>query len=201
MTIISVRTMNRALGVMVSAAVIACTTEKPRAAGDSAGAATQPAKPAPNATASTTSVTAPFAFTDTDLDAYERGMRKEIELVQAARARGDSAKTPEERGAASQAAFESNTAPAAAQAIGAPPDRYQATRRTVNRVFETLDFQGKIPGPMEIDTARVSPEMKRRLSGDPFAELAPASAAALRARLDALSRVWMEYIKLVAVAG
>lgn len=144
---------------------------------------------------------APFAFTDADLDAYERGLRKEIELVKAAKARGDSAKTPEERGAASQAGFETSTAPAAAQAIGADVERYQSTRRTVNRVFETLDFQGRIPGPMEIDTARASPDMKKRLKGDPLDELAPASAAALRARLDALSRVWIEYMTLVAVNG
>ena len=143
----------------------------------------------------------PFAFTDADLDAYEKGMRKEIELVKAAKVRGDSAKTPEERGAASQAGFETATAPAAAQAIGAPVDRYQATRRTVNHVFETLDFQGKIPGPMEIDTARASPDMKKRLAGDPLEELPAASAAALRARLDALSSVWIEYMKLVAVNG
>jgi len=143
----------------------------------------------------------PFAFTDTDLDAYEKGMRKEIELVKAAKARGDSAKTPAERGAAAQAAFETSTAPVAAQAIGAPLDRYQATRRTVNRVFETLDFQGKIPGPMEIDTAHASPDMKKRLAGDPLQELPAASAAALRARLEALSRVWIEYTKLVAVNG
>jgi hypothetical protein len=144
---------------------------------------------------------APFAFTDADLDAYEKGLHKEIELVQAAKVRGDSAKTPAERGAASQAAFETSTAPAAAQAVGAAVDRYQATRRTVNRVFETLDFQGKIAGPMELDTARASPEMKQRLATDPFAELAPASATALRARLDALSAVWIEYMNLVALNG
>jgi len=143
----------------------------------------------------------PFAFTDADLDAYERGMQMEIELVKAAKARGDSAKTPEERGAASQAAFETSTAPAAAQAVGVPVDRYQATRRTVNRVFETLDFQGKIPGPMAIDTAHASPEMKKRLAGDPLDELSPASAASLRARLEPLSRVWIEYMRLVAVNG
>jgi len=143
----------------------------------------------------------PFAFTDADLDAYEKGMQKEIELVKAAKARGDSAETPADRGAATQAAFETTTAPAAAQAIGARLDRYQATRRTVNRVFETLDFQGKIAGPMEIDTGRASPDMKRRLSGDPLQELAAPSAAALRARLDALSRVWIAYMTLVAVNG
>jgi hypothetical protein len=160
------------------------------------------ARSVPSATSSpAANAETPFAFTDADLDAYEKGMRKEIELVKAAKARGDSAKTPEERGAASQAAFETTTAPAAAQAVGAPLDRYQATRRTVNRVFETLDFQGKIPGPMEIDTAHASPDMKKRLSGDPLQALPAASAAALRARLDALSRVWIEYTKLVAVNG
>jgi hypothetical protein len=174
----------------------ACRGEPRATTGDSAGTAAPAA-----ATGASTTPDTPFAFTDADLDAYEKGMRKEIELVQGAKARGDSAKTPEERGAASQAAFESSTAPAAAQAVGVPVDRYQATRRTVNRVFETLDFQGRIPGPMEMDTARASPEMKQRLSGDPFAELAPASATALRARLDALSKVWIEYMTLVAVAG
>ena len=47
-----------------------------------------------------------FAFTDADLDAYIRGMRKEVELVKAAKERGAAAKTPEERGAAAQAEFD-----------------------------------------------------------------------------------------------
>jgi hypothetical protein len=142
-----------------------------------------------------------FAFTDADLDAYIRGMRKEVELVKAAKERGAAAKTPEERGAAAQAEFDVNTIPAAAQAIGVPVDRYRATRRTVNRVFETLDFQGKIAGPMEMDTARASPEMKARLSSDPFTELPPASATSLRSRMDEASAAWIEYVTLVAVSG
>ena len=170
--------------------------------GDDSPSTDTQAKAAPSASADGASRSdEAFAFTDADLDAYEKGLAKEIELVHAAKARGDSAKTPEERGEASQAAFETTTAPAAAQAIGASVDRYQATRRTVNRVFETLDFQGKIAGPMELDTARATPEMKQRLASDPFAELAPASAAALRARTEALSTVWIEDMKLVAVAG
>jgi hypothetical protein len=185
--------------VVLIAALAACSGGRSDAtpSGDTTRA------PAPSAigTPASNAAEAPFAFTNADLDAYEKGMRKEIELVKAAKARGDSAKTPEERGAASQAGFETSTAPAAAQAIGVPVDRYQATRRTVNRVFETLDFQGKIPGPMEIDTARASPDMKKRLAGDPLDELPAASAAALRARLDALSRVWIEYMNLVALNG
>lgn len=54
---------------------------------------------------------------------------------------------------------------------------------------------------MEIDTAHASPDMKKRLAGDPLAELSAGSSAALRARLDALSRVWIEYMTLVAVNG
>ena len=142
-----------------------------------------------------------FAFTDADLDAYIRGMRKEVELVKAAKERGAAAKTPEERGAAAQAEFDVNTIPAAAQALGVPVDRYQATRRTVNRVFETLDFQGKLAGPMEMDTARASPEMKARLSSDPFTELPPASATSLRSRMEEASAAWIEYVNLVAVSG
>jgi hypothetical protein len=184
--------------VVLVAALAACSGGRSDAApaGDTARAPVPSAISTPSTDADT-----PFAFTDADLDTYERGLRKEIELVKAAKARGDSAKTPEERGEAIQAAFETSTAPAAAQAIGAPADRYQATRRTVNRVFETLDFQGKIPGPMEIDTARASPDMKKRLAADPLEELPAASAAALRARLDALSKVWIEYMTLVAVNG
>ena len=173
---------------------VACGGERAPASGDTAG-------PPSQAAVSPASAEAPFEFTDADLTAYERGLRKEIELVRAAKARGDSAKTPAERGAAAQAAFETATAPEAAKAIGASLDRYEATRRTVNRVFETLDFQGKIAGPMTLDTANAAPEMKKRLSSDPFAELASASAAALRARLDALAPLWIEYMNLVAVSG
>jgi len=183
-------------GIATLMIMSACGGDRAPASGD-----TTASTPPSAATSASADSDAPFAFTDADLDAYERGMRKEIELVQAAKERGANAKTPEERGAASQAEWESATAPAAAQAVGAPVDRYQATRRTVNRVFQTLDFQGKIPGPMELDTARATPEMKARLASDPFAELAPASAAALEARLDQLSAVWIEYTKLVAVAG
>jgi hypothetical protein len=153
------------------------------------------------ATASGGEAEVAFAFTDADLDAYIRGLRKEIELVKAAKEKAAAAKTPEERGTAIQAEFDVNTIPVAAEAVGIPVDRYKATRRTVNRVFETLDFQGKIAGPMEMDTARASPEMKLRLATDPFTELPPASATSLKTRLDEASGVWIEYMNLMAVNG
>lgn len=177
-------------------ALIACGGEPKSGVVDSAG---------PSATVGATAgggeSEVAFAFTDADLDAYIRGLRKEVELVKAAKERGATAKTPEERGAAAQAEFEMNTIPAAAQAIGVPVDRYEATRRTVNRVLRTLDFHGKIAGPMELDTSRASPEMKQRISTDPFTELPPASATSLRTRLDEVTAVWVEYVNLVAVSG
>jgi hypothetical protein len=142
-----------------------------------------------------------FAFTAADLDAWERGMKKEIELFKAAQAKGASAKTPEERAAAAQAGFETATAPEAARAIGADPERYRNTRRTVDRVLETLDFQGKIAGPKELNLELASPGMKERLSHDPFAELDPSSAAALRERMDRIVPIWIEYTELTAVGG
>lgn len=141
------------------------------------------------------------AFGEADLDAYERGLRKEIELVRAAQERSRTAATPQARGEAMQAQWKEQTMPAAAQAIGADPERYRQVRETVHEVLQTLDFQGKIEGPMQIDTAHAPPAMKARLARDPVADLPPASAAALRARLDRLAPLFAEYATLTAVGG
>ena len=143
----------------------------------------------------------PFAFTAADLDAWERGMKKEIELFKAAQAKAAAAKTPEDRAAAAQAGLRTATVPEAAKAIGADLERYLKTRRTVDQVLETLDLQGKIPGPKEMNRELASDEMKERLSADPFAELDPASAALLKQRLDRITPIWIEYTELTAVNG
>ena len=143
----------------------------------------------------------PFAFTAADLAAYERGIAREAELVLAARERGRTAKTPAERGAAAQGEWETATVVGGAQAAGLPLARYRQVRETLHRVLSTLDFQGKIDGPQELDASAASPEMKRRLAGDPIAELAPASQAALKARMDAVVKAYVAYMTLVAVNG
>jgi hypothetical protein len=68
-------------------------------------------------------------------------------------------------------------------------------------VFTTLDFQNKIDGPLSIDLERADAETKARVSGDPFADLTPDTATALRARMERLVPIWSEYKSLVAVAG
>ena len=192
------RSLLRFVIVLPAVALIATAcarkAESPPAAAPSEGAASAaPARPSPEASSTQE---AAFAFTDADLEAFERGFAKEIELVKAAKAKGDAATTPEERGLAAQAQFEHQTAPEAARSIGVDPVRYKATRDTVVRVLTTLDFQGKIDGPMELDKSRAAPDMLARIEGDAYAGLPPASAAALQARLPRLEPLWREYLNL-----
>lgn len=141
------------------------------------------------------------AFTEADLDQFERGLRKEIDAVKAAQERAASATTAQERGEAIQAQWETATIPLGAEASGLSGPRYRRVRGGVNRVFTTLDFQGKVDGPLSIDLERADPETKARVSGDAFADLPPEAAMALRARMDRLVPLWSEYTRLVAVAG
>ena len=188
-----VRALRRALRqALLALAAGACAGGPPDAEAASALAVESPG--------SVTRV-APFAFTAADLDAYARGIARETELVRAARERGRAATTPAERAAAVQAEWETATAAGGAQAAGMPAARYRQLRATVHQVLSTLDLQGKIDWPQELSTSAVSPQMKQRLASDPFAELAPASAAALRARMDHVVPAYVAYMTLVAVNG
>ncbi|RPI50223.1 MAG: hypothetical protein EHM55_21885 [Acidobacteria bacterium] len=140
-------------------------------------------------------------LTSDSLNAYERGLKKETEAVRAAQQRSSAAKTSQERGEAIQASFEHATIPQGAEAAGLPVDEYRELRETINGIFQTLDFQGKIEGPLSMDLSRADAATKERLSRDPFDDLSSESAARLRARMDQLVPVWIEYVKLTAVAG
>lgn len=143
----------------------------------------------------------PAAFTEADLDKLEGGLRAEIDAVKAAQQRAASAATAEERGQAIQAQWDTATISLGAEASGLSRERYRDVRAAVNRVFTTLDFQGKIDGPMSVDLQRADAQTKARVSGDAFAELPAEAAKALRARMDRLVPLWIEYTTLVAVAG
>jgi len=158
----------------------------------------------PSATAASQRENRPAAqasFTDTDLDKLERGLRKEIEAVKAAQVKASSATTPEARGEAIQAQWDTATIPQGAEASGLSADRYREIREAVDSVFTTLDFQGKIDGPLSIDLERADAATKARVSGDAFAPLPAGSASALRTRMDRLVPIWSEYKNLVAVGG
>jgi len=170
--------------------------------GDTGAAASRPVIRATAVTGATdTAAAPPIVFTAADLEAYERGIVRETALVREAQERARTAATPAARGAAAQAQWKEQTMPEGARSAGLPEARYAQLREAVDGVLQTLDFQGKIDGPMSLDTARATPEMRRRLASDPFDGLAPASAGALRARLDRLAPLWIEYVRLTAVAG
>jgi len=186
------------LGVTLPGA--ACGGETDQASGGGDGGAAAGA----SATADVAAVAdadGPVAVTEADLDAYERGLQAEIELVRAAQERTRTAGTPEARGEAMQAQWKEQTMPAAARTIGVDPEHYRRVRETVHEVLQTLDFQGKIEGPMQMDTTNATPRMRATLARDPFAELPAASAAALRARLDRLAPIFAQYVTLTAVGG
>ena len=190
---------------LVHAAVAAFAITIVACSGDSRPADQPAAEPTPSSVSGTEPAAAgaeqAAELSPADLDAYAKGLAKETELVRAAQERGRTATTPEERGAAQQAQWEDATIPEGAKAAGLPIDRYRAVRATVHRTFQWLDFQGKIDGPMQLDTAHAAPDMKARLARDPFDELTPPSRAALQGMMDRLVPAWIEYVKLTAVAG
>ena len=132
-------------------------------------------------------------FTEQDLAAYERGLRREIELVRAPAGRGAVVRRV--------APPVTQTIAEGAKAAGMSGERYQEIRQAVDEVFTTLSFQGKIDGPRKIDMSRASPAMKARLARDAFADLPLASAQALKMKSNVLVPLWSEYVRLVAVAG
>jgi flagellar hook-basal body complex protein FliE len=155
----------------------------------------------PGANAPTAANANQVAFTEGDLDKFASGLRAEIDAVKAAQKRAASATTAQERGDAMQAQWETATVPLGVEASGLSDERYRDVRSGVDRVFTTLDFQGKIEGPLSIDLDRADPQTKARVSGDAFAELTREAATALRARMERLVPLWSEYKALVAVAG
>ena len=177
------------------ALLAACGGGEGSADSDTAASATDAASTSPAGGAVTAS------FTAADVEAYERGLAKEIELVHAAQERARTATTPEERGAAMQAQWEDQTIPEGARSAGLSEERYRQIRTAVHGVLQTLDFQGKIEGPLSMDTARADAEMKARLARDAYADLDPASADALRARMPTVLPQWLQYVTLTAVAG
>lgn len=140
-------------------------------------------------------------FTASDLEAYERGIARETELVRASQQPPAGESTPESRAAARRAGEEDATIPEGARAAGLDESRYRAVRHTVHETLKMLSFQRKIDGPMRYDTARADAEMKARLARDPIADLPSGAAEALRARLDRVVPVWSSYIRLTAVGG
>ncbi len=143
----------------------------------------------------------PATFTASDVDAYQKGFAREIELIRTAQQQARSSRGPDRFGGGMQAGDSPATIAEAAKAAGMTPARYRDVRDTINDVLRVLDVQGKIPGPMSMDLSQLSPEQRKKYERDPMADLSPESASALRSRLDKLAPLWADYINMTAVAG
>ena len=155
-------------------------------------------------TRSSISVTArpsKVSLTAADLDGFEKGLTEEIRLVKEGQARAARATTATERGNAINSTFEENTTKEAIPKSGLTFDRYHMVRDLMSRLLTTLDFQDKIPGPQSVDTSLADSAMKARLRSDPYDELDAASAALVKARLDRIAPLWIEYVKLTIAGG
>jgi hypothetical protein len=143
---------------------------------------------------------APVDFGRPELEGYERGIVEETERVVEAEGAVAAATTPEARAKAAQAQWEDATIPEGAEEAELPEARYREVRAAIHRAFETMDYQGKIDGPMVLDTSLATPEMKARLTEDPFRHLTPTAAAGLKGRLDRLVPLWIKYVRLTTVS-
>ena len=132
-----------------------------------------------------------FELTPALLQAYAKGLRKEVEIIQRP-GRGT------HYGVAISKYGEEG--PEVVAASGLTLDDYRAVRDLVDPVFTTLNFQGKIGPPRSINLER-APEWKERLAGDPFDQLSPASAKALREHMDILVPPWSEIVRMTAQNG
>ncbi|HMA21231.1 MAG TPA: hypothetical protein VKO87_10525 [Gemmatimonadaceae bacterium] len=188
------------MAVSLVVAIMACSKGAAANGTDSvAMSATPSASESASQSASATEASGPIKLSAADLDGFEKGFAREIELVRAAAEQARTAKTPAERGKAIQAGWETATIPAAATVTGLSVERYRQVREAMTNLLRMLDFQGKIEGPMSIDTSRVDAEMKAKLASDPYLVFDASSAAAVKARMDRLAPLWVNYVNLTAV--
>ncbi len=141
------------------------------------------------------------SLTSADLDGFEKGIAKEIQLVKEGQERARRAVTPVERGNAIQSTFEENTMANAVPASGLTLERYRLVRQTLSRLLTTLDFQGRIDGPQSVDTTLADAEMRARLASDPYEVLDSSSAQLVKDRLSRIVPLWVEYVNLTVVGG
>lgn len=120
-----------------------------------------------------------------DLDAYAKGMQKEIEVRQAASDKAAKAKASNDQTAELSALAELTSVEvdeAGAQAAGVDRARYNFIKETVDRVLGTSDMNAMMAKMGDAEQAR-------KMQSDPYAGLDPDLAAALKSRQDELGKL------------
>lgn len=144
---------------------------------------------ASNARSSATTV----ELNDANLEALERGLRKEIEII----------RRPGRGGSHYRVSLQAidEEAQEVAEAAGMSVVEYRDLHDAVEGVLTPLNFQGKIGPPRSIDLDQVSDEFRAKIEGDPYAALSPGSAAALRSWEERIAKVWSEIMGQTALHG
>jgi len=124
------------------------------------------------------------------LEAYAKGLRKEVEIIRRPGRGTHYGVTVSKYG---------EEGPEVVRAAGLSHEDYRAVQDVVDRVFTTLNFQGKIGPARSIDLEKADPVWRERLAGDPFDELSPASAKALHDHMDILVPPWSEIVGMTAL--
>lgn len=157
----------------------------------------QPAAQAPAAApASDAAANAARPLQVSDLDAYARGMQKEIEVRQATSDRAAKAKAANDQAAEMSALVELtgvDVTRAGAQAAGVDPARYDVIKSTVDHVLSTAD--------MNTMMARMGDAAQtQKFQSDPYAGLDPTLAAALKSRQEELAKLRAQNMAILANA-
>jgi len=206
------RKTNLALAMALLVGLSACSGGEPAATDEVVSSADATSEAAPTAASdappqSTTAAADPSLKLD-EIDAYVRGMRKEIELVKAAAEKVKQAQAAKD----DQAELSAITAMAmgdfdtpAAAAAGLPVARWQEVKRKVVATIggvdtrkQMQDMAGNIEGmtPEQVAEHQRNAEAMLASIPDPYAGLEPAVVEALKARHDELARLNAESIGL-----
>jgi len=150
--------------------------------------------PAPDTAAPDTDATRPLQVSD--LDAYVKGMQKEIELRQAASDKAAKAKAGNDQateisGLAELTSVEVTNA--GARAAGVDRARYDFITHAIDRVLGTLEMNAMMAKMG--DAAQT-----QKFQSDPYAGLAPEVVAALKSRHDELAKLRTQNMTILANA-
>jgi hypothetical protein len=132
-----------------------------------------------------------------DLDAYAKGMQKEIEMRQEASDRAAKAKAANDQTAEVSALAELTSVDvtrAGAQAAGVDPARYDTIKNTVDHVLGAVDMNAMMAKMGDAAQAQ-------KLHSDPYASLDPSLAAALKSRQDELGKLRAQNMAILANAA
>jgi len=178
--------------------------EAPATSGSDARA---PAAASPQLTAQT------FVLTAADITAYERGLRREVEMLAGAKERLAQAANSEDQLEILDEIQPQRLRQAGAAASSLAEERYERIASAVNDVLGKLEMGETVRQsmPSEEELAKMPPELRAQVEenlrqaqaawGDPYEGLDEATVAALRARIDELRRLRAEHVGLLLNMG